>query len=131
MVGLIASLILGALLWQVYKKRRTLLSVAHLPTTIDISSGTISIDAPHTWVHLIFPVQRVRDLTACISRFEGFGVGLHGVQMNTGYSVRLTLELDNNEAHDVMIKCELNQQQTLQLETDLRKTLGLPALKPP
>jgi hypothetical protein len=125
--------LLAGLVYREFIKRRAALRVAHLPTTIEISKGVFSVNAPHLpeAAAISVRVQRVRDLCACVSRFEGFGISPHGVHINTGYAVRLSLELDTNEAHDVMIKCSLNQAQTLQLETDLRNTLGLPPLKPP
>ena len=131
MIGLLISLTLGILLWRVSIKPVAKLHVARLPTTIRIFAGNFTIDSPHIPFHLTTPVQHVRDLTACVSEFEGFGLGLHGVHIKTGYNVRVTVELDNNQAHDVMIKCALDKGQVLQLETDLRKTLGLPPLKPP
>ena len=131
MVALLISLILaGILLWRAMKPVAKV-QVARLPTTIRIFAGNFTIDSPQIPFHLTTPVQHVRDLTACVSEFEGFGIGLHGVHIKTGYNVRLTVELDNNQAHDVIMKCALDKGQVLQLETDLRKTLGLPPLKPP
>jgi hypothetical protein len=131
LAGLLISLILAVLLWRAYAKRRALIRIAHLPTTIEISKESLSIDAPHTSVQWTVPTRSVRDLTACISEFEGFEVGMHGMKINKGHSIRLSVELDTNEARDVMVKGTLDQTQTVQLETDLREAVGLPPLKPP
>ncbi|HEV8377447.1 MAG TPA: hypothetical protein VGP99_01255 [Tepidisphaeraceae bacterium] len=131
LAGLLISLVLAALLWRAYLARTALIRIAHLPTTIEISKGFLSIDAPHTAVQWSVPMKSVRDLTACVSEFEGFEVGMHSMKINKGHSIRLSLELDTNEARDVMIKGTLDEGQTLQLETDLREALGLAPLKPP
>src|SRR4051812_20276338 len=52
LVGFVVCLILAALLWRSFMKRSALIRVAHLPTTLEISQGNLSIDAPHTGFNL-------------------------------------------------------------------------------
>jgi hypothetical protein len=124
---------LGALLYRAFTKRRAMLRIEHLPTTIKVSDCNFSIDAPHgpQGADLSVPVQRVRSVAACLIGLEGFEIGLGSLSMRKGDGIRITVELDDNSAQDVLIKCDLDQNQTLQLETDLRNALGLPPLKPP
>jgi hypothetical protein len=125
--------LLAILLSRALIKRSAIIRVAHLPTKIEVASGTFSIDAPHgpQGADLSLPVQRVRSLTVCPIGLEGFEIGLGSLTIRGGDGIRLTVELDDNKAHDVLIKCDLTPNQTSLLESDLRNALGLPPLKPP
>jgi hypothetical protein len=124
---------LAILLYRALIKRSTMIRIAHLPTKIEVANGTLSIHAPHVphGADLTVPVQRVRSLTVCPSGLDGFEIGLTSLSIHGGGGIRLTIELDDNKAHDVLVKCDLTANEVLLLETELRNTLGLPSLKPP